>query len=70
MKICIIGGTGHIGENLVRMLLVEKSQIFLITRGNRPVPDNQCIKFIKKTYDNNLTEWQKLFDEIQPDIII
>ena len=66
----MIGGTGHIGENLIRMLVAEKFQIFLVTRGNKPVPDNQLIKFIKKTYDNNLVEWQKLFDEIQPDIII
>jgi uncharacterized protein YbjT (DUF2867 family) len=24
MRICVIGGTGHIGKNLVKMLLEEK----------------------------------------------
>ncbi|HXK44499.1 MAG TPA: NAD-dependent epimerase/dehydratase family protein [bacterium] len=70
MRICIIGGTGHIGENLVKMLLAEKFQVFVVTRGNRPVPAHQNIRFIKKTYDSNVDEWRNLFDEIKPEIII
>ena len=70
MRICIIGGTGHIGENLVKMLLAEKFQVFVVTRGNRPVPAHQNIRFIKKTYDSNVDEWRNLFEEIKPEIII
>ncbi|MCM8766557.1 MAG: NmrA family NAD(P)-binding protein [Candidatus Omnitrophica bacterium] len=31
MKIFIIGGTGHIGRNLVEMLIKEKFEIFILT---------------------------------------
>jgi len=33
MKICVIGGTGHIGRNLVEMLVREGFEVIVITRG-------------------------------------
>jgi nucleoside-diphosphate-sugar epimerase len=70
MKICIIGGTGHIGTNLVRMLVKERCEISLIARGINAVFENQKIKFFKKAYDNSSSEWERIFDEIKPEIII
>jgi len=70
MKICIIGGTGHIGTNLVRMLLQEKFEIFLVTRGMRVAPENTGVKLVKKNYDDNKKEWESLFSEVHPRIII
>lgn len=70
MRICVIGGTGHIGKNLVKMLLEEKFEVSIISRGINPLPDNKKIKFFKKMYDDNETEWQKLFEEIKPEKII
>ncbi|MGB9677244.1 MAG: NAD-dependent epimerase/dehydratase family protein, partial [Candidatus Ratteibacteria bacterium] len=70
MKICIIGGTGHIGENLVRMLIKENFKLFILTRGIKPLPDNNKIKFFKKNYDSDIDEWKSIFNEIKPDVIV
>lgn len=70
MKVIIIGGTGHIGENLVKMLVKEKFDIFILTRGIKPLPENSKIKFIKKNYDSNKKEWEDIFNEIKPEIIV
>ena len=39
MKVCIIGGTGHIGVNLVRMFLDEGWDVATISSGRRPIPE-------------------------------
>lgn len=39
MKILVIGGTGHIGQHLVPMLLECGYEVTVTTRGNRPMPD-------------------------------
>jgi len=70
MKMCVIGGTGHIGKNLVGMLLNENFEVFVISRGIRPLSENKKIKFIKKTYDDNKEEWESLFSEVKPDVIV
>ncbi len=70
MKICIIGGTGHIGTNLTRMLLEQGCEIFLVSRGEKPVFEHPNIKFFKKNYDDNVFQWSELFSQNKPDIII
>ncbi|HOK55940.1 MAG TPA: NAD(P)-dependent oxidoreductase [bacterium] len=70
MKIFIIGGTGHIGKNLVKMLEEEKFDLFILTRGVKPLPENNRIKFFKKNYDSNKEEWKNIFDEVKPDVVV
>ncbi|HRV05080.1 MAG TPA: NAD(P)-dependent oxidoreductase [Candidatus Ratteibacteria bacterium] len=70
MKICIIGGTGHIGTNLVRMLIGQSFDITIITRGMKQVSDGSKTNLVKKNYDDNKTEWEDLFKEIKPEVII
>ncbi|HOV21812.1 MAG TPA: NAD(P)-dependent oxidoreductase [Candidatus Ratteibacteria bacterium] len=70
MRICIIGGTGHIGINLVKFLLRENYEIFVVARGIKQTPENFRIKFVKKNYDNNKIEWENLFREIKPKIVV
>ncbi|MFN4227739.1 MAG: NAD-dependent epimerase/dehydratase family protein [Candidatus Ratteibacteria bacterium] len=70
MKIFVIGGTGHIGGNLVKFLAKENFDIFILTRGIKPLPENNKIKFFKKNYDSNKKDWEKIFSEIKPDVIV
>ena len=37
MKILVIGGTGHVGSFLVPMLVKEGHDVFVATRGNKPL---------------------------------
>lgn len=70
MKVCVIGGTGHIGQNLVRMLCKDQFEVFVVSRGTRPIHEDAKVKHIKKSYDDRIDEWKELFQQIQPDIII
>lgn len=39
MNILLIGGTGIISTEVSRRLIAEKNQVFLLNRGNRPLPE-------------------------------
>jgi len=70
MKICIIGGTGHIGANLVRLFVQRNFDIILVARGISPFTDSSGTRLVKKNYDDSRTEWETFFKEIKPDVII
>jgi nucleoside-diphosphate-sugar epimerase len=58
-RICIIGGTGHIGKNLTEMLVDEGFEVFVLARGEQPIPSKpqwERVKFVRKFYDENLKE--------------
>lgn len=47
MKILVIGGTGHIGQHLVPMLLECGYDVAVTARGNRPMPETfKNVKYI------------------------
>lgn len=72
-RVCIIGGTGHIGKNLVEMLIEEGFLLFVIARGEHPIPHNsrwEKVEFKKKVYDNDKAEWEEIFAGMRPDVLI
>ena len=51
MQVCVIGGTGHIGKNLVQMLLGEGHAVTVITTGRTPIPDGwESVNVIQSAY--------------------
>ncbi|MCM8822736.1 MAG: NAD(P)-dependent oxidoreductase [Candidatus Omnitrophica bacterium] len=70
MKVCVIGGTGHTGKNIVRMLAREDFEVSVVSRGIKPIFDDSRISFIKKDYDSSNEQWHDLFSQIKPDVII
>lgn len=53
MKALIIGGTGTISSAVVRRLIEKKWEVFVLNRGNRPLPDG-VISIIADMNDENL----------------
>ncbi len=70
MKIVIIGGTGHIGTNLVKMLAKEDFEVVVVSRGMKTGFENPKVKPFKKNYDANSYEWNELFNQLKPEVII
>ncbi|MCM8816645.1 MAG: NAD(P)-dependent oxidoreductase [Candidatus Omnitrophica bacterium] len=70
MKVLIIGGTGHIGKNLVKMLVDEGLEVIVMSRGIKPVDESPQVRFIRKEYDRDNRGWQDLFSAVKPDVII
>jgi nucleoside-diphosphate-sugar epimerase len=72
-RICIIGGTGHIGKNLTEMLVDEGFEVFVLARGEKPIPSKpqwERVKFVRKFYHENLKDWEEVFQSIQPEVVI
>lgn len=43
MRILFIGGTGNISTDCVEFLVREGHEVSCLTRGNRPVPENDAV---------------------------
>ena len=53
MRICIIGGTGHIGKPLTRMLVELGHEVVVVTSGRTAVPREApwgSVRFVPQTY--------------------
>ena len=47
MKICVIGGTGHIGKFLVPMLIEAGHEVIVVTSGRTPMLEEGAWKFVR-----------------------
>jgi nucleoside-diphosphate-sugar epimerase len=71
MKICIIGGTGHIGRNLVNMLLAEGHDITVITSGRIPLPqDDGWDRITAITCSYGGDGWAECLGEQRAEVVI
>ncbi len=68
MKVCIIGGTGHIGTNLVRMFREEKWDVVTVSSGRRPIPEGATS--VIRPYARGSAEWQSTLREIGADVVV
>ena len=69
MKICLIGGTGHIGTNLVDMLRDDGADITVVTSGRTPVPagwDKVDVVHCQCGSDG----WAACIQDLAPEVII
>ena len=68
MKVCIIGGTGHIGMNLVRMFREEEWSVVTVTSGRNPIPDG--VTSVIQPYGRGDAEWGEVLREIGADVVV
>lgn len=73
VKVCVIGGTGHIGRFLVPMLVREGYRTIVVGRGQTPPPKGEEweeVELVSGTYQPGDAGWKRLLEEISPDITI
>ena len=73
MRICIIGGTGHIGGMLVPLLRDAGHEISVVTRGKSSVPGGEVWKdvaLLEGEYRRQDEEWHRFLREIHTDVMI
>lgn len=73
MKVCVIGGTGHIGRFLTPMLVRNGHDVTVVTSGRTPTPAGpewQKVKFKAGRYSFNDKAWSDLLRDIGPEVLI
>jgi nucleoside-diphosphate-sugar epimerase len=72
MRVCVIGGTGHIGRNLVPMLVGDGCDVTVVTSGRTPMPTTgawQKVKAVKCPYGEQ-DEWAQCMRATGAEVII
>lgn len=66
MQILLIGGTGTISGAITQLLLSQGHDVFMINRGNRPVPEEVHLLRAEVNNEEAIQEWisQKNFDSV------
>ncbi|UCH34374.1 MAG: NAD(P)-dependent oxidoreductase [Armatimonadota bacterium] len=73
MKVCVIGGSGHIGQNLVRMLVREGCEVIVVSRGQTPIPSGGVwdkVRAVTCDYRRGDEEWAKCVRDIGAEVMI
>lgn len=71
MRICVIGGTGHIGKFLTPMLVEDGHEVMVVTSGKSKPPAGkawQAVKFIKQQVGS--PGWADAIAELKSEVII
>lgn len=73
MKICVIGGSGHIGQNLVGRLLDEGYQVTVLTTGRTALPTHgkwDTVTAVQYTYRRDDPDWAACLQAIGAEVVI
>lgn len=73
MHICVIGGSGHIGKNLVEMLVDDGCQVTIMTSGRTPIPSTppwDKVAAVRSIYNRWDPEWARCVREIGAEVVI
>ena len=73
MKVCIIGGTGHIGSQLVPMLVDAGMDVSVVTRGQHNIPQNELWKnvvLLKADYRRQDVAWHRFLENLRVDVLV
>ncbi len=73
MRICILGGSGHIGRAFIPLLYKENHQITVVSRGKTAVPDVDPWKNVtihNVEYRRRDEAWHRFIREIDTDVVI
>jgi len=71
MRICIIGGTGHIGQPLTRMLVEAGHEVSVLSSGRTAVPGDQPwpqVRLIRHRY--GAAGWTEAIGALRPEAVI
>ena len=75
MKTLIIGGTGHTGTNLTRMLIQDGQDVTVMSSGRTPHPEGDCydqVKYITMEYSESLQDgsFAAMLSDERPDAVV
>jgi len=73
MKACVIGGSGHIGGNLVPMLVEAGFKVTIVTRGRAPVPATRAwsrVTSVEGVYERGVASWGRIVGEVGAEVVI
>jgi nucleoside-diphosphate-sugar epimerase len=75
MKILVIGGTGHIGAFLTRMLVEDGHQVAVASSGRTPVPVENAdlaVKYHVRSYHESMADgsFASLLQEERPEVVV
>jgi nucleoside-diphosphate-sugar epimerase len=73
MKICVIGGTGHISRYLVPFLVEDGHEVVAISRGSRPAPSAEAwshVRFVRAEYAPGDRAWGQLVSGVAAEVVI
>ncbi|MGD9495911.1 MAG: NAD-dependent epimerase/dehydratase family protein [Armatimonadota bacterium] len=71
MRVCVIGGTGHIGQHLTPMLVEAGHEVTVVSSGRTPVPQGgawEAVARVQLTY--GAQGWTETIRELRPEVII
>jgi len=73
MKVCVIGGTGHIGGFLIPQLVEDGHDVTVVARGERPVPAKPAfekVTLVKRSYSRKDPAWAKFLASLDAEVMI
>lgn len=73
MKVCIIGGTGRIGNALIPLVTTQGHQVLVVARGEKPLPQEPSpgqITFKEATYQRRDRTWYQFLEALEADVVI
>jgi len=73
VRACVIGGSGHIGKNLVEMLLGDGWEVSIITRGHTPIPSAGAwdrVRVVTCDYRRGDASWAQCVRAIGAQVVI
>jgi len=71
VRVCVIGGTGHIGKHLTPMLVEAGHDVTVISSGRTPVPDESIWASVRNVQLVYASEgWTDVIRDLQPEVIV
>jgi nucleoside-diphosphate-sugar epimerase len=73
VRICVIGGSGHIGKNLVEMLVGDGFEVAIVTRGHTPIPSTapwEKVQVTRHEYRRGDPEWARCLKAIGAQVVV
>jgi len=75
LKTLIIGGTGHTGTNLTRMLIQDGQDVTVMSSGRTPIPEGDCydrVKYVTMQYSPSLQDgsFSAMLNDERPDAVV
>ena len=73
MRVCVIGGSGHIGRNLVEMLVGDGAEVVVVSRGHTTIPSGGAwskVRTVSADYRRGDAEWGRCIRSIGAEVVI
>lgn len=71
MKVCVIGGTGHIGSHLVPMLVEVGHEVVVVSSGRTATPEDtrwKSVRTVQQSY--GIEGWASAVSELRSEVVI